>query len=112
MSAQETTMILRKLADIQYLRSVILKYLLEALLITFAFYWVVHKGGTGSRVPKIENVVKVFVWVVVMFTMMDILAPQAITNEIPVLTYLQLPTWLPFPWTKISCCNFFFFSYC
>lgn len=77
MTAADTTMILRKLGDINYLKSVVLKYLLESLLLTFAYYWVVHKSRRST--PSLENVIRIFTWVIVLFTLMDILAPQAIT---------------------------------
>lgn len=72
--------ILHKLTSVEYMRSVMLKYLLESLLVTFAYYWVIHKKNFVSqrKVPSIQNVTKLFVYVILMFTTMDILAPQVI----------------------------------
>tara|TARA_Y100000389_G_C17470948_1_gene530732 strand:+ start:9510 stop:9758 length:249 start_codon:yes stop_codon:yes gene_type:complete len=57
-----------------------LKYLLESMLITFAYYWVIHKKTMSSqrKIPSIENVTKLFVYIILMFTTMDILAPQVV----------------------------------
>lgn len=75
----DTTMIFMKLTDLNYMKSVVLKYLLESLLITFAFYWVVYKSKANRIAPSAENVVRIFTWIIVLFTLMDILAPQAIS---------------------------------
>lgn len=69
-----------KLTNVEYIKSIMFKYLLESFLVTFAYYWVIHKKTfVGQRkVPSVENVTKLFVYVVLMFTTMDILAPQVI----------------------------------
>ena len=72
---EQMAMILEKLTDISYLRHVLLKYLLESLLLTFMYYWVIHKK---DRSPNLENLMKIFVWVMVIFTLMDLFSPQTI----------------------------------
>ena len=78
-SVSDITMVFRKMADVQYMKSVLIKYFLEAALLTFAFYWVVYKSKTNRIAPSPENVLRIFTWIIVLYTAMDILAPQAIS---------------------------------
>lgn len=60
------------------MRDVLMKYLLEAMMLTFAIFFVVQKGGMNRKTPAVNELIRVFVFVLVAFAMMDILAPQAI----------------------------------
>lgn len=74
-SESSPNFILYKLTNVEYLRQVLLKYVLESLLVSFLYYWVVHKK---ERTPNVENLMKIFVWVIVIFTLMDLFSPQTI----------------------------------
>tara|TARA_B100001287_G_scaffold265435_1_gene258325 strand:+ start:626 stop:940 length:315 start_codon:yes stop_codon:yes gene_type:complete len=73
-------MMLAKITSVEYMKKTLLKYLLESMLVTFAFYWVVHKKMylAQRKAPSIENVLKLFVYVIILFTVMDVLCPQVI----------------------------------
>ena len=69
-----------KLRSPDYIKDVILRYLVEATLITFAFVFVVQQNIANNRrtTPNSETVSRIFIWTIILFSLMDILCPQVI----------------------------------
>lgn len=78
----QVNMVLSKLTSPEYIKNVIMKYLLEAALITFAYVFIVQQNIANNRkmsnFPTSETVSRIFIWTIILFSMLDVLAPQAI----------------------------------
>ena len=72
--------VIGKLTNPEYIMNVMLKYLLEATLITFAYITVVHRNIAENRksTPSADTMTRIFIWVIILFSLMDIMAPQVI----------------------------------
>ena len=77
----QVNMVLEKLTSPEYIKNVIMKYLLEAALITFAYVFIVQQNIANNRkLTSItsDTVSRIFIWSIILFSMLDVLAPQAI----------------------------------
>lgn len=77
----QVTMVLEKLSSPEYIKNVIMKYLLEAALITFAYVFIVQQNIANNRktyMPTSDTVSRIFIWTIILFSLLDVLAPQAI----------------------------------
>ena len=71
--------VISKITDPEYIKDVILKYLLEAALLTFAYMFVVQRKISNRRTtPSIDTVTTVFVSTIILFSTMDLMCPQSI----------------------------------
>lgn len=73
-------LVVAKLTSPEYIKNVITKYLLEAALITFAYIFVVQRSITENRrnMPSTDMMSRIFIWTIILFSVMDLLAPQVI----------------------------------
>ena len=80
MEAPTIDVVISKITDPEYIKNVIMKYLLEAALLTFAYVFVVQRSVGNSRrnMPSADTITTIFVWTILLFSMMDLLSPQAI----------------------------------